>query len=333
MRCTPHEKDYRGARGDAQLRYFLKIFGNDPRKLRAQRLRALKDLGVVPEDAEPYPRLPSVEAWDNLSPEARQEAARDMEVYAAMVDYMDEQILRVFDYLTEIGEYDDTLIIFFADNGANGALPTAYPGQTEEYLSSFDNSLDNRGLPNSYIEMGPGWAQASMSPSRMFKAFTAEGGIHAPFIAKIPGGATKPGSMNNSFVHVRDVMPTILEAAGVEHPLQIDDRQVRELQGQSVLNLLDNSVEAPYTGASKVGYELFGLKAFFDGDWKILWMPPPFGSGEWELYNVAEDPAEMNDLAMVHPERLQSMTEMWEQYREENNVLDISLDLDLFGSK
>ena len=95
----------------------------------------------------------------------------DMEVYAAMIDYMDEQIARVFDYLKEIGEYDNTMIIFLSDNGANGHLPTAYPGQTEEYLDSFDNSLENRGLVNSFIEPGPGWAQASMAPSRLFKGF------------------------------------------------------------------------------------------------------------------------------------------------------------------
>jgi arylsulfatase len=141
--------------------------------LRRRRLQALVDLGIVPEGSEAFPRLPSVEAWDQLSPESRQEAARDMEVYAAMVDYMDGQIRRVLDYLKEIGEYDNTLVVFFSDNGANGAYPTVYPGWTDEYAGTFDNSLENRGLPNSFIEMGPGWAQASMSPSRMFKGFPA----------------------------------------------------------------------------------------------------------------------------------------------------------------
>ncbi len=296
--------------------------------LRRRRLQALVDLGIVREGSEPFPRLPSVEAWEEMSPESRQEAARDMEVYAAMVDYMDGQIQRVFDYLKEIGEYDNTLVIFFSDNGANGAHPTAYPGWTEEYAASFDNSLENRGLPNSFIEMGPGWAQASMSPSRMFKGFPAEGGIRSPFIAKLPGLQSNAGAINHSFFHVRDIMPTILDLAGVEPPSQIDGREVRALQGRSVLELLDGSAEAPYAGAAQVGYELFGLKAFFDGDWKILWMPPPFGSGEWELYNLAPDPAEMNDLASEQPERLQSMIELWERYKQENTVLDISsLDL------
>ena len=295
--------------------------------LREARLQALKDLGIIGMDVEPFPRLASVKAWDDMSDDERQKAARDMEVYAAMVDYLDEQIKRVFDYLEEIGEYENTLIIFFSDNGANGAMPTAYPGQTDEYLNSFDNSLENRGLPNSFIETGPGWAQASMSPSRMFKGFAAEGGIKAPFLVKPPGGLADAGTMNHSLFHVRDIMPTILDLAGITHTDQFDGRKVRPLQGQSVLGLFEGKVKLPYKEASQVGYELFGLKAFFDGDWKILWMPPPFGPGEWELFNLKQDPAELTDLGAKHPEMLKAMITMWEQYKTDNGVLDISLDL------
>jgi len=295
--------------------------------LREERLEALKELGIVNPDAEPFPRLPSVKPWDEMSVEERQEAARDMEVYAAMIDYMDEQIQRVFDYLKEIDEYENTMVLFFSDNGANGAMPTAYPGQTEEHLSSFDNSLDNRGLPNSFIETGPGWAQASMSPSRMFKAFTSEGGIRAPLLVKVPGTAANAGEINHSFVHVRDIMPTILDLAGIEHTQDFEGRQVQPLQGRSVLDLFSGKAESPYPEADRVGYELFGLKAFFDGEWKILWMPPPFGKGEWELFNLQHDPGEMNDLSSEHPDRVEAMVAMWERYKVDNTVLDISLDL------
>jgi arylsulfatase len=295
--------------------------------LRQQRLQALKDLGIVQPDAEPFPRLPSVKAWSEMSTDEQREVARDMEVYAAMVDYMDEQIQRVLDSLKEIDEYDNTMILFFSDNGANGALPTAYPGQTEEYLTSFDNRLDNRGLVNSFIETGPGWAQASMSPSRMFKAFTSEGGIKSPLIVKLPGAMSNAGAIQSSFVHVRDIMPTILDIAGISHTEDFEGRTVRPMQGRSVLDILAGDVEASYPGADRVGYELFGLKAYFDGDWKILWMPPPFASGEWELYNLKEDPAEINDLSSEHPEKVEEMVALWEQYKEDNSVLDISLDL------
>jgi len=295
--------------------------------LREKRLNRLKELGIVDEQATSFPRLPSVKAWADLSPEERRNAARDMEVYAAMIDYMDEQIARVFDYLKEVGEYDNTMIIFLSDNGANGALPTAYPGQTDEYLGGFDNSLENRGLVNSFIETGPGWAQASMAPWRMFKAFTSEGGIRAPFLVKPPGRLDSPGAQNHSFFHVRDIMPTILELTGATHPDELDGRQLRPMHGRSVLELLTGKTSTPYAGASHVGYELFGMKAFFDGDWKILRMPHPFGTGEWQLHNLKHDPAEMNDLGEEYPDKLKELVAEWEQYEAENGVLDISWDL------
>jgi arylsulfatase len=284
-------------------------------------------MGIVPEGVKSFPRLPSVEAWDKMSTEERAEAARDMEVYAAMVDYMDEQIKRVLDYLREIGEYDNTMVIFFSDNGANGAPRTMYPGQTDEYLESFDNSLENRGLPNSYIDMGPGWAQASMSPSRMFKGFTAEGGIKSPLIVKMPGEMSNAGTINHSFFHVRDIMPTILSLAGAEHSETFEGRVVKPMQGHSVLDLFEGRVTTASPEISRVGYELFGLKAYFVGEWKILSMPKPFGSGEWELFDLSKDPAEMNDLSKINPEKREEMIALWEKYKKENGVLEISFDL------
>jgi arylsulfatase len=295
--------------------------------LRTNRAKALKDLGIIPKDANSFPRLPNVKAWKQMSPEERAIAARDMEVYAAMVDYMDEQIKRVFDYLKAIGEYDNTLILFFSDNGANGHPHKAYPGQTNEYLNSFDNSLENRGLINSYIDMGPGWAQASMAPSRMFKAFPTQGGIISPLLVKTPGRITNAGSMNHAFFHVRDIMPTLLDLAGVALTEKFNGRKVRPMQGRSVLDLLEGKATAPYAGAGKVGYELFGLKAYIDGDWKILWMPKPFGKGDWELFNLKSDPGELNDLSQQYPAKRKEMMALWEQYKTDNGVLDISMDL------
>ena len=292
--------------------------------LSEQRLQSLKELGIVHKDAKPFPPLASVKAWNEMPAEERAAASRDMEVYAAMIDYMDEQIARVFDYLKEIGEYDNTMIIFLSDNGANGHLPTAYPGQTDEFLNSFDNSLENRGQINSFIETGPGWTQASMAPSRLFKAFTAEGGIRAPLIVKLPGAMPNAGEINQSFFHVRDIMPTILDVAGVEFTQKINGRSVVAMQGSSVADFISGNVKTPYSGADQVGYELFGMKAFFDGDWKILWMPPPFGPGDWQLYNLREDPGELVNLSDQHPERLVKMIAQWEQYKEENGVLEIS---------
>ena len=291
-------------------------------ELREKRFQALKDLGILSKDTKPFPRLGTVKAWSELPPEEQKEAARDMEVYAAMIDYLDEQVLRVFDYLKETGEYDNTMIIFISDNGANGNPMAAYPGQTEEYMNSFDNSLENRGHPNSLVDPGPGWAQASMAPSRLFKGVTAEGGIKAPMLVKLPGKMANAGSMNHSFFHIRDIMPTLLDVANVKHQQEINGRKVIPMHGQSVLELFSGEAATPYPGANKVGYELFGLKAFIDGDWKVLWMPKPLGTGDWELFNLKEDPAELNDLSTEKPQKLKELVDQWKQYQQENGVLD-----------
>jgi len=295
--------------------------------LRDDRLQALKDLGIMGEDVVSYPRLPTVPAWEDLSPEHRAEEARNMEVYAAMVDYLDEEIGRVISYLKEIGEYDNTMILFMSDNGANGAPFDAYPGQTEEYKGSFDNSLANRGLRNSLIEMGPGWAQASMAPSRMFKGFPTEGGIRAPLLVKMPGTMKNAGQMGHSFIHIRDLMPTILDRADIEHPSIFNEREVEPMQGQSVLDFIAGDSALPYASASNVGYELFGMNAYFDGDWKIVLLPEPFGTGDWQLYNVREDPGELTDLSDIHPEKRSDLIGLWEEYKVSHGVLENKIDI------
>ena len=133
--------------------------------------------------------------------------------------------------------------------------------------------------------------------------------------------------MNHSFFHVRDIMPTIFDVAGVEFTHEINGRPVVPMQGSSVLDFFSGNIKTPYASAGQVGYELFGMKAFFDGDWKILWMPPPFGPGDWQLYNLREDPGEIVDLSDQHPERLAKMIAQWGQYKEETGVLDISFDI------
>lgn len=293
--------------------------------LRGKRLQRLKELGIIAKNAKAFPRLPSVEAWEALSEEERAMATRDMEVYAAMVDYMDGQIKRVIAQLKSSGEYENTLIIFFSDNGANGSSVFNYPGQTEEYVSSFDNRLENRGLENSLIDQGPGWAQASMTPSRMYKGFTAEGGIRAPLIVKLPGKMSNAGNIDQSFLHIRDIMPTILDAANIAQPgARFAGRPVQAIQGNSVLPLLDGRESETGPGVTEVGYELSGMKAFITGQWKALWMPAPFGTAEWELYNVQKDPGELKNLSKEHPQKLDELVGRWEQYSIENGVLDLS---------
>jgi arylsulfatase len=290
--------------------------------LRAERFESLKKLGIIPETASVYPWSGPV--WDDLSDEDKKESARDMEVYAAMIEYMDDQISRIFNWLEENNKMDNTIIVFFSDNGANGAMSTAYPGQTEEYLNSFDNSIENRGLPNSYIEMGPAWASASMSPHRLYKAFTTEGGIISPCIIKLPKSLNNNLKRNNAFTHISDMMPTFLEFAGIVHPGKQND-SIPKMMGKSLLPLFTGEKENVHYNEG-IGYELHGMRAYIKDEWKIINLPIPFGSGDWELYNLAEDPAESNDLTRKFPEKRTELITAWEEYSENVGIIYDPLD-------
>ena len=292
--------------------------------LRSERFESLKRLGIVPELANMSPW--SGIAWDDLSLEKKKESAKDMEVYAAMIEYMDEQISRIFKWLEENDKMDNTIIVFLSDNGANGAMSTAYPGQTEAYLNSFDNSLENRGLSNSYIEMGPEWATASMSPHRLFKAFTTEGGIISPCIIKLPASMNDNHKMNKAFTHISDIMPTFLEMAGTVHPSEEDD-SIPGMMGKSLIPILIGEKEAIHFNEG-IGYELHGMRAYIKNEWKIVNLPIPFGKGDWELFNLAEDPAESNDLSDRFPQIRIELIAEWNEYSENVDLIFDPLDFD-----
>jgi arylsulfatase len=161
----------------------------------------------------------------------------------------------------------------------------------------------------------------------MFKAFPTEGGIISPLIVKIPGKNANAGGTNHALFHVRDIMPTLLDLAEVSYSDKFNGRRVRSMQGQSLLDFFKGKATAPFADAGKIGYELFGMKAFLDGHWKILWMPKPFGGGDWELFNLKDDPGELNDLSTQQSTKRQNMIAQWEKYKLENGVLDISMEL------
>jgi arylsulfatase A-like enzyme len=290
--------------------------------LRQQRLQRLKDLGFVSGDAKPFPRLPTVPAWNELSAEQRKVEAREMEVYASMVENIDHHLGRVFTYLKEADEWDNTLVIFFSDNGANGAEMHQYPQTDQAWIErNSDNRIENMGRRFSRIATGPAWAQVSMTPYRMFKAFPAEGGIRSPLIVSGPGVA-KPGTRSDAFTHVMDVAATILDAAGVSHPGEsYKGYEIHPIRGRSMLPLLKGESKYVYEDDTAISWELFGFRAVRKGDYKLLWLPKPFGISDWQLYNLSTDPAELVDLSQQQPRLRAEMIEIWNQYAKETGVI------------
>jgi arylsulfatase A-like enzyme len=221
-----------------------------------------------------FPRLPNIPAWESLSIEQRKQGSRKMEIYAAMVEYMDNQVGRLIDHLKKVDQYDNTLIIFISDNGAAGEdlaelVSKLAPAAKEWFDNTFDNRLENWGNPKSAIEYGPSWAQVSSVPFRLFKGVVAEGGIRAPLIVSGPG-VQHTGTVNHSLLHVMDIMPTFLELAGGLNDSASSAGGGSLIQGKSMWPMLSASKKETRTEDDWLGWELFGNRAIRQGDWKLL---------------------------------------------------------------
>lgn len=286
--------------------------------LREHRFAGLKAAGLIPE-AQALPPWPwFIPRWSSLTEEQRALSRRDMEIYAAMIEYMDEQIGRVLALLQEQGRLDNTLILFMSDNGANGAPAKVYPAHTRKFHATFDNSLSNRGASGSFASTGPGWATASTAAFSLFKFFLNEGGIRTIAMIKPLQSVSEPG-VSHVFTHVRDVLPTVLDVTGFSHPALVDE-QLALPQGRSLLPLLQGE-PAGLAPASPVGYEVHGARAYIDGNWKAMQVPIGLGSGKWQLFNLAVDPAEQMDLSAMHPQRMAAMREAHALYERDHGVI------------
>jgi arylsulfatase len=251
-----------------------------------------------------------------------------MEVYAAMVQHMDAQIGRVIDYLRSTEELDNTLVLFMSDNGAEGLLLEAIPVINENIFDHiekyYDNSLDNIGNYNSYAWYGPHWASAATAPSRLYKAFTSEGGIRVPLIIRYPPLTSKrPGGIDHAFSTVMDIAPTLVELAGTTHPgSTYKSRPVVPIRGKSWVSHLAHpeTHSAIHDEETVTGWELFDRQALRKGKWKAVLIPGPYGPGYWQFYDLDADPGETNDLGKIEPQKLQELLKHWDEYVKEVGV-------------
>jgi arylsulfatase len=164
-----------------------------------------------------------------------------------------------------------------------------------------------------------GWGSASAGPLDLFKMTVAAGGIRSPMFIAGPG--VKGGQQVDAFAYIWDVMPTILEFAGIPHPEQYRGRQVERMRGKSLHGVLTGSTKAPYGADEFVGGEMQNGKWMRQGGFKAVSVAPPYGSGNWQLYNVVDDPGETRDLAKVKPEKLKQLQTAWDRYAKEVGVV------------
>lgn len=287
---------------------------------KAKRWQAAKDVGVVPQGAKLAAPHPVIKPWGELSADEQAMEVRGMEVYAGMLDAMDYHYGRVVSFLKDIGEYDNTVIIFLSDNGANPFYSDDYPGaDSAEFRSNFDNTLDNIGHPGSNYAYGPGFASGSGGPLDKFKMTVGEGGIRVPLLIAGPG--IESSRHNSAFVYVWDILPTILDLTGVEYPTEIHGRSVEAPRGRSIRGLLDGTKLSIYGSEEFVGGEMGNGRWMRQGDYKAVLVSPPYGAGVWSLFNVVDDPGEAKDLAQAMPEKLEILTKAWDDYAADVGVV------------
>ncbi len=296
------------------LRRYRGAYDDGFEMLKTQRAARARQLGLIPDDARvPDPtRHPLVRAWDSIIEQEQALSSRAMEVYAGMVNNMDYHFGRVVDFLKDIGEYDNTVIIFFSDNGPNPWFSENYPGvRGSEWFAQFDNRIDNVGHPLSHFAYGVGWSAASSGPLSLAKMTVHEGGIRSPLIVSGPG--VRGGRRLDALSYVTGIMPTILEMAGVEHPKTYQGREVEPMEGRSMAGVLSGARAEVYGADDYIGGEMRNGRWMRQGDFKALLVPPPYGVGRWELYNVLVDPGETLNLAEEKPTVLKRLIAAWER--------------------
>lgn len=295
--------------------------------LKEGRMRRMKAMGFIPQEMQTNPGSPHLEHWEELSDEQQRLQARKMEIYAAMVELLDEGIGKVIAHLAATGELDDTIVLFMSDNGANPQEPNFYSKLAQRKIDEiFDNRWENLGRRGSFISIGAAWAEACNTPLSYFKLTTGEGGVQVPLIVSGPG-VERRGIVTDQLLHTTDVLPTLLDYAGIARPPTRQGHKLAPLYGRSWRAYLEATSHQPIRGHyDALGFEMIECKAVIKGVWKIVFMARPYGNNEWHLHNLQSDPQEHINIAGDHPDKLSELLCEWEAYAKAVGYIEASGD-------
>ena len=286
--------------------------------MREARLERAIDLGLVPPTTQLAPVPETHRAWSDLTAEEKALSAREMQVNAGMMEAADFHIGRLLDHLDATGQLENTIVVVTSDNGAESAM-TELEGLANvaldaiKVIEGFDTSPENLGQKNSLTAIGPEWASVTSAPFNLYKFYGSEGGLRVPFVIAGPGIAD--GGVEDAPVHVADIVPTILDAAGVSYDESM-------FYGKSALPLLSGASETTYAENESFAVEVSGNAALYRGDHKITRLTPPLGDSKWRLYDLSVDPGEVNDLSGEMPELFQSMLAEYDAYSDRVGVFE-----------
>lgn len=301
---------------------YVGVYDKGWHELRRSRLAGVVSKGLVAEDTVLGPMPAGLKEWDALSEEERKALAMNMAVHAGMLEAMDHHVGRFISHLKETGEYENTVFFVVSDNGPEPNAPTDTAGFAQWlWWVGYSRDLDRLGEKGTYAFIGPEFASADAAPGAFFKLHAGEGGIRVPFIVS---GAGVPALGNvDGFSFITDIAPTILGLAGVQAGGEFEGRPVKEMTGRSLLPVLRGEAASPYSENDAVGMEAAGNVALFRGSYKLVRNMPPYGDGEFYLYDIAADPGETNDLRDAEPERFAAMMKEYEDYSASVGVLEV----------
>ena len=234
--------------------------------------------------------------WDSLTAEQRRFQATKMAIHAAMVDRMDVEIGRIIAQLKAMGAFDNTLILFASDNGASAEIMVRDGGHDPQAAP---------GSAASFLCLGPGFSSASNTPHRRHKTWVHEGGISSPLIAHWPKGITAKNELRHTPAHVIDIVPTVLELAGITQPTEWQGQPVPAAPGKSLVPALakDETI-----ARDSLWWLHEGNRAVRVGDWKLV----AAKDDPWELYDLKTDRAEQHNLAVQQPDRVKELAQIWQ---------------------
>lgn len=301
--------------------------------MREQRWKRQIETGIIAEGTKLPPRNPGIPAWNDLPAEKQVLFARHMEVYAALIDNLDQNVGRYLGFLEQAGALDNTLIILTSDNGAsagggdngtvNGWNARLGGADSESKLKELLDS-GRFGGPETYATYPRGWAQVCNTPFRYFKRTPVNGGIRVPFIAHWPATIKASGVIRQEWIHVTDVLPTLLAATGIQYPARFRGYRTRSLDGISFLDsLIDPTVPGKRT---RQHYELDGNRGYIQDGWKIVSLQPPgrkITLDNWMLFNLQDDPTEIEDVASRFPGKLAELLSSFDEEAFRNHVYPI----------
>ncbi len=282
-------------------------------RIRAERFERLRERHLVPREASLPARWSMVPAWDTLDAEQRAREQRRMAAYAAMVAGLDRSLAHLVEGLERDGLLANTVIVFMSDNGAEASDFSAAPGIGDWFRKNWDNATGNIGRSTSYVFPGAGWAQVSGTPNRLFKGLPTSGGTRVPAFVRAPG-RYPAGARVDAFTSVLDIAPTLVALAG---------GSLRDVDGRSLDRVLSGRARDVRGQREGLGIELLGSQAYVEGRWKAVRLRAPWGNGEWQLYDLATDPAESQDLAARQPKVVARLAAQYAVWAQRVGVIDV----------